>query len=215
MLISQTDELVRKLLKLLGTNSINENIYKHGKVNISSFLNKPLHKHLGKTPIHNSDHFLLEPYHDDRDPHITVKQHKNHWIMVVHVYISTISLGITFLNINEGVSALGQFHYLLLLEYSNLSFGVIVQKALPFCKPLLLLYMCQNQTSWHVSSVSISSLKMLNGGQIHIGIGMELLCAWAATLMVTSQQGRLKQTNKQANLMPCLQHTIASSTYRK
>jgi hypothetical protein len=52
---------------------------------------------------------------------------------------------------------------------------------------------------------------MLRGGQIHIGIGMELLRAWAAALMVTSQQGRLKQ----ANLMPCLQHTIASSTYRK
>jgi hypothetical protein len=56
---------------------------------------------------------------------------------------------------------------------------------------------------------------MLHGGQIHIGIGMELLCAWAAALMVTSQQGRLKQTKKHANLMPCFQHTIASSTYRK
>jgi hypothetical protein len=42
-----------------------------------------------------------------------------------------------------------------------------------------------------------------------------VLCAWAATLMVTSQQGKLKQTNKQTNKMPCLQHTIASSTYRK
>jgi hypothetical protein len=135
VLISWTDELVWKLLKLLDTNSINENIYKHGKVNISSFLNKLLHKHRGKTPIHNSDYFLLEPYHDDRDPHITVKQSKDHWIMVVHVYISTISLGITFLNINESAFALGQFHYLLLLESSILSFWVIVQKALPFYKP--------------------------------------------------------------------------------
>jgi len=131
-----TDELVWKLLKLLGTNSINENIYKHGKVNISSFLNKPLHKHLGKTPIQKSDYFLLEPYHDDRDPHVTVRQRKDHWIMAVVVYISTISLGITFLNINDGISALGQFRYLLLLESSNLSFWIIVQKALAFCKPL-------------------------------------------------------------------------------
>jgi len=45
---------------------------------------------------------------------------------------------------------------------------------------------------------------MLNGGQIHIGIGMELLCAWAATLMVTSQQGRLKQTNKQTSKLDAL-----------
>ena len=44
---------------------------------------------------------------------------------------------------------------------------------------------------------------MLYGGQIHIGIGMELLCAWAA-LMVTSQQGRLKQTNKQTNKLYAL-----------
>jgi len=141
-MISWTDEFVWKLVKLWGTNSINENIYKHGKVNVCSFLNKPLHKHLGKTPIHKSDYFLLEPYHDDRDPHIRVKQRKDHWIMVlcvcvcVCVCISTISLGITFLNINEGVSALGQFHYLLLLESSNLSFWIIVQKALAFCKPL-------------------------------------------------------------------------------
>ena len=91
-------------------------------INISSFLNKPLHKHRGKTPIRNSDYFLLEPYHDDRDPHITVKQCKDHWIMVVPVSVSTISLGITYLNINEGITALGQFHYLLLLESSNLSF---------------------------------------------------------------------------------------------
>ena len=137
VLISWTDELVWKFLKLLGTNSINENIYKHRKVNISSFLNKPLHKHLGKTPLCNSDYFLLEPYHDDKDPPITVKQPKDHWIMVVCGYISTISLGITFLNINEGVSAVGQFHYLLLLESSNLSFWIIVQKALLFCKPLI------------------------------------------------------------------------------
>jgi hypothetical protein len=50
-----------------------------------------------------------------------------------------------------------------------------------------------------MSSVSISSLEMLRGGPIHIGIGMELLFAWAVTLMVTSQQGRLKQTNKRTN----------------
>jgi hypothetical protein len=56
------------------------------------------------------------------DPHITVKQCKDHWILVVHVYISTVSLGITFLIINKGAFALGQFHYLLLLESSNLSF---------------------------------------------------------------------------------------------
>jgi hypothetical protein len=65
-----------------------------------------------------------------------------------------------------------------------------------------------------MSSVSVSSLKMLCGGPIHIGIGMELLFARAVTPMVTSQQGRLKQTN-QLNLILCLQHTIAPSAYRK
>jgi hypothetical protein len=159
-------------------------MYKHGKINISSFLNKPLHKHLGKTPVHKSDYFLLEPYHDDRDPHITVKQRKDHWVMGVHVYISTISLGITFLNINEDISALGQFHYLLLLESSNLSFRIIVQKALAFCKPLTCVAYVSKPEFLHLSSVNISSLKMLRGGQIHIGIGVELLCAWAAALMV-------------------------------
>jgi len=62
---------------------------------------------------------------------------------------------------------------------------------------------------------------MLYGGQIHIGIGMELLCAWAA-LMVTSQQGRLKQTNKQTLCLVCStplpplptesKHLVASSS---
>ena len=51
VLISWTDELVWKLLKLLSYNSINENIYKHGKVNISTVLNKPLHKNSVETPI--------------------------------------------------------------------------------------------------------------------------------------------------------------------
>ena len=33
------------------TNIIKGSIYKHGTVNVSSFLNKPLHEHLGLTPI--------------------------------------------------------------------------------------------------------------------------------------------------------------------
>jgi hypothetical protein len=37
---------------------------------------------------------------------------------------------------------------------------------------------------------------MLHVGQTHIGIGMKLVCALATTLMVTSQQGKLTQTNK-------------------
>jgi len=39
---------------------------------------------------------------------------------------------------------------------------------------------------------------MLHGRKIHIGIGVELLCAWAAALMVhLSKEDRNKQTKKQ------------------
>jgi hypothetical protein len=41
---------------------------------------------------------------------------------------------------------------------------------------------------------------------------VELLCAWAAALMVYLSK---EDWNKQTNFVPCLQHTIASSAYRK